>query len=113
MLALPIGALTLVSGVLDIAVAIRLRNLIEGEWPLLLSGAMAIVSGLLVFTNPAAGALALVTLFSLCLLLSGATLLAPGLRMRAWHRHGRYPGAGTERRVLSERRASKGHGAGR
>jgi uncharacterized membrane protein HdeD (DUF308 family) len=105
-LVLVMGALALVSGILDIAVAIRMRKLVEREWLLVLAGAIAIVFGLLVMTNPAAGALALVTLFSLYLLLSGATLLALGLRMRHWDRHGRYPGVDTERRILNERRAA-------
>lgn len=108
-LLLIIGALALVCGILDIAVAIRLRKLIRHEWMLLFAGALSILFGMLVFTNPVAGMLTLVTMLSLYLIVYGASLLTLGLRMRIWDRKGVYPGAGIERRMLHERRASISH----
>ncbi len=45
-------------GVMAIVGAIQLRKEIEGEWLLILSGALAILFGVLMFLQPAAGALA-------------------------------------------------------
>lgn len=79
-LVLLMGANALVTGVLDIVVAIRLRNVLRHEWLLILNGAIAIVFGLLVLFFPGAGALALVWLISFYAIFSGVLLL--GL---AWH----------------------------
>lgn len=82
-LVLVIGANALVTGVLDIVAAIRLRKTITGEWLLALSGVASVVFGAAVFLFPAAGALALVWLISLYALVSGALLLASAFRTRA------------------------------
>lgn len=75
-LVLIMGATALVFGVLDIAAAIRLRKTIKDEWLLTLSGAAAILFGVLVFLFPTAGALALVWMISLYALITGIFLLA-------------------------------------
>jgi uncharacterized membrane protein HdeD (DUF308 family) len=82
-LVLVMGANALLSGVLEIAVAIRLRKVMRGEWLLLLSGIASIVFGILVFLFPEAGALALVWLISAYALICGALLLAMALRLRS------------------------------
>jgi uncharacterized membrane protein HdeD (DUF308 family) len=82
-LVLLIGANALVTGVLDIAAAIRLRRAMRGEWLLVLSGITSIVFGVLVFLFPAAGALALVWMISLYALITGVLLLAVSFRLRA------------------------------
>ena len=83
-LVLVIGANALVTGVLDIAVAIRLRKSMQGEWLLILSGIASVVFGVLVFLFPGAGALALVWLISVHALVTGVLLLALAFRARAW-----------------------------
>jgi uncharacterized membrane protein HdeD (DUF308 family) len=82
-LVLMMGATALMSGVLDIAVAIRLRRVIRHEWLLGLSGTASIVFGVAVFLFPGPGALALVWLISLHALLTGVLLLAAALRLRS------------------------------
>jgi uncharacterized membrane protein HdeD (DUF308 family) len=82
-LVLVMGANALVTGVLDLATAIRLRKAMRGEWLLILSGIASIVFGVLVFLFPGAGALALVWLISVYALVTGALLLALALRLRA------------------------------
>src|SRR6266513_155553 len=75
-LVLWMGANAIVTGILDIAMAIRLRKVIRGEWLLILTGIVAIAFGVLVFLFPAAGALALVWLISFYASLTGVLLLA-------------------------------------
>ncbi len=91
-LVLLMGANALVTGVLDIAIAIRLRKAIEHEWMLVLAGIASLVFGVLVFLFPGAGALALVWLIGFYAILSGALLLAAGFRARSWTRE--HPGFG-------------------
>lgn len=54
-----IAAWSIVTGVFEIAAAIRLRKVIEGEWMLILGGVLSIAFGLLLAVYPATGALAL------------------------------------------------------
>lgn len=103
-LVLLIGANALVTGVLDIAAAVRLRKAIRGEWMLILSGVAAIVFGILVFMFPAAGALALVWMISLYALVTGVLLLTVSFRLRARAR-AELP----ERRVTPDRRTAAVH----
>ncbi len=76
------GANALVTGVLDIAIAIRLRKSIGHEWLLTLSGIVSIAFGILVFMFPGAGALALVWLISFYAIVTGVLLIALAYRMR-------------------------------
>src|SRR6266436_3709093 len=85
-LVLVMGANALVTGVLDIAVAIRLRKAIRGEWLLIVTGIISIVFGVLVFLFPGAGALALAWLISVHAIVTGVLLLALAFRVRAWAR---------------------------
>ena len=81
-LVLVMGANAIVTGALDLAMAVRLRRVLRGHWMLVLSGIVSIVFGVLVFLYPGAGALALVWLISLYAILTGILLLALGLRTR-------------------------------
>lgn len=103
LLVLIMGANALVVGVLDILAAVRLRQSIADEWLLGLAGSASVVFGAFVFARPGAGALALVWLVSLYAFVTGALLLALGVRMRALERAG---GTGHDRRVLPDRRMS-------
>jgi uncharacterized membrane protein HdeD (DUF308 family) len=86
-LILLIGANALVSGVLDIVVALRVRKYMHGELLMVLSGAASIVFGLVVLMFPTgAGALALAWLTGCYALVSGALLLALAFQVRAWAR---------------------------
>jgi uncharacterized membrane protein HdeD (DUF308 family) len=105
-LVLVMGANALVTGVLDIAAAIRLRKSMRGEWLMILNGVASIVFGILVFLFPGAGALALVWLISLYALITGVLMLALSLRLRTKAT----PSAGeADRRVTPDRRVSPAH----
>jgi uncharacterized membrane protein HdeD (DUF308 family) len=86
-LVLLIGANALVSGVLDLVIAVRLRRQIHGELLMVFSGIASILFGVVVFMYPlGAGALALVWLVGLYAIATGVLLLALSIRVRAWRR---------------------------
>jgi uncharacterized membrane protein HdeD (DUF308 family) len=77
-----IGVWAIITGALEIAAAIRLRQEIEGETWLILSGALSIVFGVLVMFAPGAGALAVVLYIGAYAIVFGALLLAVAVRLR-------------------------------
>jgi len=83
-LVLLMGANAIVTGVLDIAVAVRVRQSRRREWLLALIGVLSIIFGVLVFVLPAAGALAMVFMTSAYALLTGVLLLTLAIRARSW-----------------------------
>jgi uncharacterized membrane protein HdeD (DUF308 family) len=86
-LVLLIGANALVTGVLDIVVAVRMRRQIQGEMLLILSGLVSVVFGAIVFLYPTgAGALALVWMISFYAVATGVLLLMLAFRVRSWAR---------------------------
>lgn len=77
-----IGTWALVTGVLEIVAAIRLRDEIPNEWWLGASGALSVVFGLLLMIAPGAGALALVLWIGAYAILFGALLVGLAFRLR-------------------------------
>jgi uncharacterized membrane protein HdeD (DUF308 family) len=59
-LVLYMGAWAIAKGVVEIATAVRLRKVIEGEWALILCGLLSVAFGLMIFWDPEPGAIALV-----------------------------------------------------
>ena len=83
-----IAAWALVTGVLEIAAAVRLRREVEGEWLMALCGVLSVILGLALGLWPGAGAVALAWLIGAYALVFGALLLALAFRLRAWtHRY--------------------------
>jgi uncharacterized membrane protein HdeD (DUF308 family) len=80
-----IAAWAVVTGVLEIVAAVRLRHEIIGEWWLALSGAASIAFGVLMMVFPGAGAIALVLWVGAYALVFGALLLFLAFRLRRWH----------------------------
>jgi uncharacterized membrane protein HdeD (DUF308 family) len=78
-----IAAWSLVTGVLEIIAAVRLRKQVKGEIFLTLSGIAGIVFGVLLMTWPATGILAVVWLIGAYALIFGALLVALAFRLRA------------------------------
>src|SRR5262245_21430016 len=81
-----IGVNAVFSGVLDIAMAIRLRKEIRGEWLLGLAGLVSILFGVFVILLPGAGALALIWLISVYAIATGILFIILGFKLRS-HRH--------------------------
>jgi uncharacterized membrane protein HdeD (DUF308 family) len=76
----------IITGVLEIVTAVRLRKVIEGEWLLGLSGLLSVALGVSLALFPGPGALALMVWIGAYALLSGTALIALGVRARSWRR---------------------------
>src|SRR5262249_20315806 len=78
-----IAAWAVVSGLLQIIAAVRLRQVISGEILLVLSGLASIAFGVLAMVWPGAGARAVVWLIGSYALLFGLLLIGLGFRLRS------------------------------
>jgi uncharacterized membrane protein HdeD (DUF308 family) len=85
-LAYLVAAWAVVTGVLEVAAAVRLRREIRGEWLLALSGVLSILFGIFMAVAPLAGALALVLWIGAYAVVFGAVMLGLAFRLR---RHAR------------------------
>ena len=81
-LILVIGAWAILTGILEIAAAIRLRREISNEWMLGFGGFVSLVFGFLVLFQPAAGGLVITLMIGAYALIFGILLVALGLRLR-------------------------------
>jgi len=79
-----IASWALITGILEIAAAIRLRNEISNEWMLGLGGLVSIGLGVLLFFQPAAGGLAIIWTIAAYALIFGVLLVILGFRLRNW-----------------------------
>jgi uncharacterized membrane protein HdeD (DUF308 family) len=81
-LILLIGAWAIITGLFEIAAAIRLRRVITGEWMLVLSGIVSILFGVLVFAFPLAGAVGISWVLGVYAMAAGLILISLGVRLR-------------------------------
>ncbi|HET9758109.1 MAG TPA: DUF308 domain-containing protein, partial [Candidatus Limnocylindrales bacterium] len=84
-LLLLISVWSIVTGVIEIVLAIRLREQITGELWLAIAGVLSIVFGLLLFLFPAAGALTIVWIIGGFAIAFGILLIMLGWRLRGIH----------------------------
>src|SRR3979411_158346 len=74
----------IVTGMMELVAAIRLRKIIANEWLLVLTGLLSVAFGVLLILMPAAGALAWVWWMGLWALVFGILLMVLAFRMRHW-----------------------------
>jgi uncharacterized membrane protein HdeD (DUF308 family) len=77
----------LVTGVLEIAAAVRLRYHVEGEWLLIPSGALSVLFGLALAFLTIAGLLVIAWWVGAYAIISGAMLLGLAYRLRSLAKH--------------------------
>jgi len=78
-----IASWAIITGILEIAAAIRLRREITNEWALAFGGLLSVGLGVLLFMRPVLGGLALVWTIGAYALLFGVLLIALGFRLRS------------------------------
>jgi uncharacterized membrane protein HdeD (DUF308 family) len=78
-----IAVWAIVTGVLEIVAAIRLRKEIEGEWLLALSGVCSLIIGVIFALAPDIGAMALIWAWGAYTIAFGLLLIWLGFRLRA------------------------------
>jgi uncharacterized membrane protein HdeD (DUF308 family) len=81
-----IAAWAVVTGIFEIAAAVRLRREIEGEWFLALTGLASVIFGILVVIFPGTGAVAIVWAIAAYAIVFGVLLIGLGIRLRGWQR---------------------------
>ena len=79
-----IAAWAIVTGIMELVAAVRLRKIINNEWLLVLAGIASVVFGILLLFQPAAGALALIWLIGAWAFVFGTLLMILAFRMRNW-----------------------------
>jgi uncharacterized membrane protein HdeD (DUF308 family) len=81
-LTIVIAAWAIVTGILEIISAIRLREEIDNEWWLIITGVLAIIFGILVFQNVLAGILTISWVFGVFAIVAGILSIALAFRVR-------------------------------
>lgn len=81
--ALMIGFWAIVSGIVAIVAAIRLREYIKGEWLYALFGVVSVVFGAIVLSSPAAGLAYMVLMISIYGFVMGVTMIVLAFRLRS------------------------------
>jgi uncharacterized membrane protein HdeD (DUF308 family) len=79
-----IAAWALVTGVLEIIAAVRLRKEIHGEWLLAAIGVLSVLFAAALVVYPGAGALAVIWLIGSYAVAFGVLLIVLGFRLRSW-----------------------------
>jgi uncharacterized membrane protein HdeD (DUF308 family) len=77
-----VAAWAIVTGVLEIAAAVRLRRELEGEWVLIVGGVLSVIFGVLLAVLPGVGILALVWLIGAYAVAFGVLLIVLAFRVR-------------------------------
>jgi uncharacterized membrane protein HdeD (DUF308 family) len=83
----------IVTGILEIVAAIKLRKEITGEWLLVLAGIASVAFGAILLFQPAAGALVLIWWIGAYAVVFGILLIALAFRMRRLGKEGLAPAA--------------------
>lgn len=81
-LTIVIAAWAIITGILTIISAIRVREEIDNEWWLIISGVLAIIFGILVFQNVLAGVLTIAWIFAIFAIVAGILSIALAFRVR-------------------------------
>lgn len=79
-----IAAWALITGVIEIVAAIRLRREIEGEWWWIIAGVCSLIFGVLLIWRPGAGALAVLWLIGTYAIAFGIFLLGVAWKLRSY-----------------------------
>jgi uncharacterized membrane protein HdeD (DUF308 family) len=77
-----VAAWAIITGIAEIATAIRLRQEMTGEWALILGGILSVIFGLLLAVLPGVGILSLIWLIGIYAVVFGVLMLIAAFRVR-------------------------------
>lgn len=77
-----IAAWAVVTGIMEIMLAIEYRRAIQGEWMMVLGGLLSIAFGLVLFVYPRSGALSMIWVIGIYAIIFGIALIVLGFRLR-------------------------------
>lgn len=83
-----IAAWAVITGIFEIAAAVRMRRIVEHGWLLGLAGAASVIFGLLLFAAPGPGAVVIAWWIGAYAFVFGALMLALSFRLRSWSKSG-------------------------
>jgi uncharacterized membrane protein HdeD (DUF308 family) len=78
-----IAAWAILTGIIAIVAAYRMRAVLQGEWLLALNGLVSVIFGVFLILFPGAGAIAIVWLIAAWAIVSGVILLGLAFRLRS------------------------------
>ncbi|HEY0451125.1 HdeD family acid-resistance protein [Actinophytocola sp.] len=81
-LTLVVGAWALVTGVMEIAAAVRLRKVLDRRWPLVVTGVVSVIAGVLLLWHPIAGALGIAIVVGSYAVVYGVLLVSVAIWLR-------------------------------
>ena len=75
-------------GIAEIAAGVKLRKIIEGEWLLILAGALSLALGIFILMRPGIGLVLMVTWIGVYAMFAGIVTLMLAFKVRRWsHEH--------------------------
>jgi len=77
-----IAAWSVIMGFMEIIAGIQIRKEIEDEWRMILSGAISVLFGIVLFIYPGASAISMVWLIGIFTVFFGVLLISLGFRLR-------------------------------
>ena len=77
-----IAAWSVIMGIMEIIAAIQIRKEIEDEWRMILSGAISVLFGIVLFIYPGASAISMVWLIGVFAIFFGVLLILLAFRLR-------------------------------
>lgn len=80
-----IAAWAVITGVMEIVLAIEYRRVIQGEWLMVLGGILSIIFGLILFAYPRTGALSMIWVIGIYAIIFGIALIMLGFRLKGMH----------------------------